>query len=169
MFERLSALAKILCECESMYHSRLRQVNKCAPSWSLALRVTMVYCRVMVEQSLRWDAGRSTRHNQDAQRERESRVLRDLTAWLTLAAPNTHDAAHGNQRGHRGRPDRRKECTSGPDPGIYYRLEAEFRERHGGHSHGHGGGGGGTFRAKVQAISRIKLRLRHRAAFSASR
>lgn len=125
--------------------------------------------RVMVEQSLRWDAGRSTRHNQDAQRERESRVLRDLTSWLTLAAPNTQDAAHGTQKGHRGRPDRRKECSSGPDPGCYYRLEAEFRERHGGHSHGQGGGGGGTFRAKVQAISRIKLRLRHRAAFSASR
>ncbi|XP_063878108.1 SANT and BTB domain regulator of class switch recombination-like [Scylla paramamosain] len=128
-----------------------------------------VACEVMVEQSLRWDAGRSTRHNQDAQRERESRVLRDLTSWLTLAAPNTHDAAHGTQKGHRGRPDRRKECSSGPDPGCYYRLEAEFRERHGGHSHGQGGGGGGTFRAKVQAISRIKLRLRHRAAFSASR
>lgn len=127
-----------------------------------------IACEMMAEPSLRWDAGRSTRHNQDTQRERESRALRDLTSWLTLAAPNTHDTAHGTHKGHRGRPDRRRECASGPDSGCYYRLEAEFRERHGGHSHSHSGGGG-TFRAKVQAISRIKMRLRHRAAFSASR
>ncbi|KAK4296720.1 hypothetical protein Pmani_030798 [Petrolisthes manimaculis] len=116
----------------------------------------------MAEPSLRWDAGRSTRHNQDVQRERESRVLRDLTNWLTLAAPNTHDGPNKP----RGRPDRRRECSSGPDAGIYYRLESEFKERHGGHSHSHSTG---SFRAKVQAISRIKMRLRHRAAFSASR
>ncbi|XP_071546954.1 uncharacterized protein [Panulirus ornatus] len=126
-------------------------------------------CEVMAEPSLRWDAGRSTRHNQDAQREREGRVLRDLTSWLTIAAPTAHDAAHGSHKGHRGRPDRRKECSGGPDPGSYYRLEAEFRERHGSHSHGHSTGSTGSFRAKVQAISRIKMRLRHRAAFSASR
>ncbi|KAK3865043.1 hypothetical protein Pcinc_029301, partial [Petrolisthes cinctipes] len=119
-------------------------------------------CEVMAEPSLRWDAGRSTRHNQDVQRERESRVLRDLTNWLTLAAPNTHDGPNRP----RGRPDRRRECSSGPDAGIYYRLESEFKERHGGHSHSHSTG---SFRAKVQAISRIKMRLRHRAAFSASR
>ncbi|XP_042881953.1 uncharacterized protein KIAA1841 homolog [Penaeus japonicus] len=127
-----------------------------------------VNCEVMAEPSLRWDSGRSTRHNQDAQREKETRLLRDLTSWLTLAAPNAHDASHGSHKGHRGRPDRRRECANGPDPGVYYRLESEFRERHGSHGHGHSGGGG-TFRAKVQAISRIKMRLRHRAAFSASR
>ncbi|XP_068203961.1 SANT and BTB domain regulator of class switch recombination isoform X2 [Palaemon carinicauda] len=123
-------------------------------------------CEVMAEPSWRWDAGRSTRHNQDAQRDREGRLLRDLTSWLTLTAPET-----GHHKGHKGKPDRRREAASGPDAGCYYRLEAEFRERHGGHSHGHthSGGGGGTFRAKVQAISRIKMRLRHRAAFSASR
>ncbi|XP_069984138.1 SANT and BTB domain regulator of class switch recombination isoform X1 [Penaeus vannamei] len=127
-----------------------------------------VNCEVMAEPSLRWDSGRSTRHNQDAQREKETRLLRDLTSWLTLAAPNAHDSSHGSHKGHRGRPDRRRECANGPDPGVYYRLESEFRERHGSHGHGHSGGGG-TFRAKVQAISRIKMRLRHRAAFSASR
>ncbi|XP_066978536.1 SANT and BTB domain regulator of class switch recombination isoform X2 [Macrobrachium rosenbergii] len=123
-------------------------------------------CEVMAEPSWRWDAGRSTRHNQDAQRDREGRLLRDLTSWLTLTAPET-----GHHKGHKGKPDRRRETAIGPDAGCYYRLEAEFRERHGGHSHGHthSGGGGGTFRAKVQAISRIKMRLRHRAAFSASR
>ncbi|XP_064107258.1 SANT and BTB domain regulator of class switch recombination-like isoform X3 [Macrobrachium nipponense] len=123
-------------------------------------------CEVMAEPSWRWDAGRSTRHNQDAQRDREGRLLRDLTSWLTLTAPET-----GHHKGHKGKPDRRRETANGPDAGCYYRLEAEFRERHGGHSHGHthSGGGGGTFRAKVQAISRIKMRLRHRAAFSASR
>ncbi|KAK7066584.1 hypothetical protein SK128_015801 [Halocaridina rubra] len=123
-------------------------------------------CEIMAEPSWRWDAGRSTRHNQDAQRDREGRLLKDLTSWLTLAAPET-----GHHKGHKGKQDRKREAAGGPDPGCYYRLEAEFRDRHGGHSHGHapGGGGGGTFRAKVQAISRIKMRLRHRAAFSASR
>ena len=49
--------------------------------------------------------------------------------------------------------------------GIYYKLEAEFKQRHSGHH----GSSHGSFRAKVQAISRIKMRLRSRAAFSATR
>ncbi|XP_076056153.1 SANT and BTB domain regulator of class switch recombination [Oratosquilla oratoria] len=125
------------------------------------------------EPSWRWDAGRSTRHNQDAQRDRETKILRDVISWLSMGA--SASASEGGSRGggggggRGGRPERRSRVVdvSGPDPGIYYRMEAEFREKYGGNVTSHSGGS--TLRAKVQAISRIKMRLRHRAAFSASK
>ena len=97
--------------------------------------------------------------------------MREMVAWLCLTPATAHDAVSTKDKSGRtgGRQERRKDTSANsiPDAGIYYKLDAEFKERNG-HSHtSHGGGG--TFRAKVQAISRIKMRLRNRAAFSASR
>lgn len=133
--------------------------------------------RVVTAPSWRWDAGRSARHNQDIQRDRESHVMKELTAWLSLArAPDSASVKPQSSSGTSGTVDtsrgygnkhdakQRKEPPA-MSPGIYYKLEAEFRQRHVSHnpsSHG-------AFRAKVQAISRIKMRLRNRAAFSANR
>ena len=41
--------------------------------------------QVVAAPSWRWDASRSVRHNQDLQRDRESRIMKDLTSWLSMA------------------------------------------------------------------------------------
>ena len=96
--------------------------------------------------------------------------MREMIAWLCLAPSTAPDAVSSKDKSSKqgSKQERRKDTEKNvvPDAGFYYKLESEFKERNG---HNHGSHGGGTFRAKVQAISRIKMRLRNRAAFSASR
>lgn len=125
----------------------------------------------MATPTSRWDASRSARHNQDIQRDKESQVMKDLTAWLSLArAPDsaslaTEAISSSSTSRTTGKHDTKRREPPTFSPGIYYKLEADFRQRHSGHQ----GNSHGSFRAKVQAISRIKMRLRSRAAFSATR
>ncbi|ROT70948.1 hypothetical protein C7M84_010752 [Penaeus vannamei] len=111
-----------------------------------------VNCEVMAEPSLRWDSGRSTRHNQDAQREKETRLLRDLRRGSPWRPPTPTTRATAPTRDTAGVRTADASARTAPTPASTT-----------------GWNPSGTFRAKVQAISRIKMRLRHRAAFSASR
>ncbi|KAF2368289.1 Protein of unknown function DUF3342 [Trinorchestia longiramus] len=129
--------------------------------------------QVLAPPNWRWDVSRSARHNQDIQRDREAQIMKDLTAWLSLArasdsatvkAPKA-GPCEGRARGGDKHDGKQRREPPAINPGVYYKLEAEFRQKHSAqHTNSHG-----AFRAKVQAISRIKMRLRNRAAFSANR
>ena len=134
---------------------------------SLSLSFSLLL-RVVSAPSWRWDAGRSARHNQDLQRDRESHVMKDLTGWLSLArSPDSatlKPTATESKSSHGpGKHDPKRKEPPAISPGIYYKMEVEFKQRHSGHHPANHG----AFRAKVQAISRLKMRLRNRSAFSA--
>lgn len=138
----------------------------------------LIKFRFSNEPSWKWDTTRSTRYNQDAQRDREMRIFRDLVTWYSFSAypgdalaVSVAGSSSSNQlRGTKQEKVRKDFGFSTNNSGSYFRLEVEFKEKfcpnEKSQSFIHSRG---VFRAKVQAISRLKLRLRNRTAFSATR
>jgi len=83
--------------------------------------------QVVSAPSWRWDAVRSVRHNQDLQRDRESHIMRDLTAWLSMARspdsaaikPSNNETSARSNHGHTsGKHDSKRKEPPAISPGI---------------------------------------------------